>query len=69
MKHYITVDGGTTNTRVTLTEDENPLQTLRIPLGARAGITDPQALPTALRDAIQTLLKAHALQESDIVRI
>ena len=69
MKHYITVDGGTTNTRVTLTEDENPLQTLRIPLGARAGITDPQALPTALRDAIQTLLKANALQESDIVRI
>ena len=43
MKHYITVDGGTTTTRVTLTEDENPLQTLRIPLGARAGITDPQA--------------------------
>ena len=69
MKHYITVDGGTTNTRVTLMQADTPLQTVRIPFGARASMTDPQALPSAIKNAIDTLLNAHGLKETEIERI
>lgn len=69
MKHYITVDGGTTNTRVTLVRDLQPIDTVRIPLGARAGIDDKNALPNALKEAISTLLQRHALQECDVPRV
>lgn len=69
MKYYITVDGGTTNTRVTLVKNGDALKTVRISLGARASINDPHALPTALRNAIAALLQEFCLTESDVTRI
>lgn len=69
MKRYLTVDGGTTNTRVTLVCDRIPIETVRIPIGARAGMDDPNALPNALREAIASLLARHALSEKDIMRV
>ena len=69
MTRYITIDGGTTNTRVTLVCDRVPIETVRIPLGARACIDDQTALQNALREAIATLLSNHGLCESDIVRV
>ncbi len=69
MKHYITVDGGTTNTRISLAKGETILATVRIPLGARAGMTDGTPLRLAIRDAITELLTAHDLTEPSIERI
>ncbi len=69
MKHYITIDGGTTNTRVSLVSDKNLCTTIKIPFGARAGMGGGDALRTAIKEAIGDLLSMHHLQESDIVRI
>lgn len=69
MTRYITIDGGTTNTRVTLVCDRVPIETVRIPLGARACIDDQTALQNAIRAAIATLLSNHGLHETDITRV
>ncbi len=69
MRRYIAIDGGTTNTRVSLVEDGAIIETIRISLGARAGMDDPTALPKALREAISALLCTHGLKEDDIIRI
>lgn len=51
--NYITVDGGTTNTRLYLVEDGAVTQTIRLPLGAGDG---KDALAPAVKDAIAALL-------------
>lgn len=68
-KYYFAVDGGTTNTRVTLMENGQAIGTRRIPLGARAGIDGTQTLKDALREAISDLLHEHSLAESDVCRV
>ncbi len=69
MRYYLTVDGGTTNTRVSLIGDRLLLDTVRIPLGARAGIDGGTALRHGIRDAISTLLGRHQLCEGDVCRV
>ena len=69
MKRYITIDGGTTNTRVSLTEDGRIIATKKISRGARAGIDDRQGLKIDLKTAISTLLCENAVTEGDITRI
>lgn len=54
MKHYITIDGGTTNTRVTLTEGARILQTRRLAIGS-GGQATRRALCDALREAVGEL--------------
>lgn len=69
MKRYITVDGGTSNTRINLVEDKKITATVKLSRGARAGIDDRQGLTVALRDTISEILKEHSLTEKDIIRI
>ena len=69
MSTYVTLDGGTTNTRVSLVVGGNILQTVKIPMGARACIDNAAVLRGEIRAAIDTLLSAHALKESDVERI
>lgn len=69
MRYYLAIDGGTTNTRVTLTRGDEPLDTVRVPIGARASIDDTAPLKTAIREAIDTLLCRHALSVCDVHRI
>ena len=69
MNCFITVDGGTTNTRVSLVRDEQILDTKKIALGARAGIDGKEALAEALKDAVNSLLQTHGLTEADVERI
>ena len=57
MKNYITIDGGTTNTRISLIKDGRVVETIKLSLGARSGIDNNDALKTAIADAIDTLLK------------
>ena len=69
MSYYLCVDGGTTNTRVCLCRSHELLDTVRLPLGARAGIDGTAPLKEALKEAIAALLARFSLQESNVVRI
>lgn len=66
MNYFITLDGGTSNTRVSLVREGKILSSHKIALGARAGIDDKEPLKTALRKKIATLLSEHDLESKDI---
>lgn len=69
MKIYITIDGGTTNTRVNLVKDRQIIDTRKIARGAKAGIDDKNGLKVALKDAIRDLLDSNSIQEKEVIRI
>ena len=68
-KRYLTIDGGTTNTRVSLVENERIVTTRKIDRGAKAGIDDREGLKIALRDTVREILEEASLTESDICRV
>lgn len=68
-KRYITIDGGTTNTRVCLIEDGKCLRRIRLNIGARACIDHLATFENELKQAIQDILTEFALCEGDIIRI
>ena len=65
-RHYITIDGGTTNTRIRLVMAEKVVDTISLGLGARAGIDGIDTLKSGIKDGILTLLSMHNLSETDI---
>ena len=67
MAIYITVDGGTTNTRVSLVCNGQIVAVKKLRIGA--GDRDASALKKAISKAISELLKDNCLLEKDIVRI
>lgn len=69
MANYITIDGGTTNTRISLVKDGQIIDTLKIPVGARAGIQDKNLLKETVKKGIVDLLAANRTEPEDIVRI
>ncbi len=69
MKNYITIDGGTTNTRASLVTDGHITSTVKIPLGARKSIGGNSALKEALKGALDKLLQDASLKISDITAI
>lgn len=69
MKRYITVDGGTTNTRVRLVCDGKVVASRHINVGARNGIDGNDSLKKALKQAIGELLDENSLSERDVIRI
>lgn len=69
MTNYITVDGGTTNTRVCLVSNGAALGVKKINLGARASIDNKTAQAQALKEAITALLSEHKMSECDISAI
>ena len=69
MKNYISIDGGTTNTRVSLVRGLESVGSVKIPLGARAGICGTEPLEAAIREAILSLLRENGLTETDIEKI
>ena len=69
MRTYITIDGGTTNTRVSLVCDNRILGTVKIPLGARLSMDGGEALRKAIHDAIRSLASEHGVTEAKIHRI
>lgn len=66
MAIYITVDGGTTNTRAYLVRDGKICDSFKLPLGARDG---RGALTDGLRQGISELLSRNGLCEGDVCRI
>ena len=66
MADYITVDGGTTNTRLTLVKNGIPTDRVKYSVGARDG---KAALCEVLRDGIASLLKGNSQSEADIASV
>lgn len=52
---YITIDGGTTNTRVSLVKDNVVKNTIKIHSGAKSGIDNKKALNELIKNAIKEL--------------
>ena len=69
MAIYITIDGGTTNTRISLVKDCNVVQTLKFSVGARAGIGDNQLLKETVKAGISEILAENHLKESEIEKV
>lgn len=64
MVNYITVDGGTTNTRVSLVCDNKVILTEKIAVGAGSG--SKTELKNAIKLAVRSVLSERSLTESDI---
>ncbi len=69
MRNYITIDGGTTNTRVSLVCDGIIRETVKINIGAQKSIDGNKALKEAISEAIDTVLSGHSLSERNIEKI
>lgn len=69
MKRYITIDGGTTNTRLCLVENGEVIKTLSRPIGAGSNTADGSLLRDTVRDGISSLLSDCGLTEADITAI
>ena len=66
MALYITVDGGTTNTRLYFVRDGNVTDTCKLSIGIRAEKAEYRA---AIRNAIAELLKKQGVTAGDIAQI
>ena len=69
MADYITIDGGTTNTRIALVSGHRIVDVLKFPVGAQKSIGNQALLRTTIRDGIAVLLTRTGRQPGDIVRI
>ena len=66
MANYITIDGGTTNTRLTLVINGQSVDRIKCSVGARDG---KAALETAVSDGITSLLENNGMSCSDITAV
>ena len=66
---FITIDGGTTNTRISLVSDYKILQTIKISMGAGACILGTAALKNEIRSSIKKLLEDNGIGEKSVDRI
>lgn len=69
MHNYITIDGGTTNTRINLVINEKIVDTLKFNIGARNGINGNLEFKATLKNGITDILNKNCVAESDIYRI
>lgn len=69
MKYYITIDGGTTNTRVHLVEDGRVTQSKKISLGARDCMGGSDALKDAITKEIDNITLQKGIKPDDISAI
>ena len=69
MKNYITIDGGTTNTRICLVSDGVIIDTVKLSVGARAGIDSGDLLKMKIKDGITELLNQNNFSKDDIIKI
>ena len=64
MKNYITIDGGTTNTKISIVSDGKIVDTLKT-----KSISDIENYKIIVREKINELLKRNGYEEKDIIRI
>lgn len=63
---YITIDSGTTNTRICLVSDKKIIQPLFFHVGATKSIRDKDILSNTIKSGIEKLLLENRLTEKDI---
>ena len=68
-KSYITIDGGTTNTRISLVTDNKVITTLKFGIGARIGIDNSTEYKETIKNGIIEILKKNNLTENEIISI
>ncbi len=61
MRTYITIDGGTTSTRVRLVKNREILETVQLPLGVLAASENGEAYRSAIKGAIDEII-AHSME-------
>lgn len=64
MYNYITIDGGTTNTRISIVSDGKIIDTLKI-----KSDSNTEKYKIVIKDNINELLKKNGFEEKDIIRI
>lgn len=69
MSLYITIDGGTTNTRISLVKDKKEIDTIKLNVGARANIENKNLLKNEIKSAIEKILNGNDIVEKDVTRI
>lgn len=69
MRRFITIDGGTTSTRISLVEDGKILKTLKSEVGVRTNMNAKGSLGVAVSYGISSLLREFDLVEKDIEKI
>lgn len=69
MKVYIAIDGGTTNTRISLFENGEIADTIKMDVGARASVENTVLLKNGIKSAIEKILKDNNLKEDNVIRI
>lgn len=69
MKSYITIDGGTTTTRVSLVCDGSIKQTVKLDVGARKSMDGGADYKGEIKRAIERIMSDNSLVFSDITKI
>lgn len=69
MAIYLTVDGGTTNTRISLVRNGNVIDKAKYKIGAAIGCDKKDLLYQTLKEGIAKILSKNALSEGDVSRI
>jgi len=66
MSVFLTIDGGTTNTRIGLVRDLQAADSVKIACGAGAARKDQNALKGAIRDGISAILARNSVGENEV---
>ncbi len=69
MRIYITIDGGTTNTRINLVKDKAVIDSIKLNMGAKDNIESDSFLKNEIKYAIKSLLEKNSVCEDDVIRI
>jgi len=69
MTNYITIDGGTTNTRISLVRDFNVIDTVKYSVGAASESKESGKLKTAVKEGIEILLERNNMSSDKIERV
>lgn len=69
MRRFITIDGGTTSTRISLVADGKILKTVKSEVGVRTNMSAKGSLAMAVSYGITSLLREFDLSENDIEKI
>ncbi len=69
MNAYIAIDGGTTNTRISLVKNRKIIDTIKLSIGARVCIENADLLKTEIKKSIEKLLIDNSQNENDITCI
>lgn len=69
MANYLTIDGGTTNTRVNLVLDGMIADSLKLNIGVKMNVDGSEKYKQEIKSGIETLLKNNEISESYIERI